>query len=209
MNQKSAEGVTEDRESLVTCKNTQGEEIRATLLRISRHLVAFEIYNTQLVLRLSEVLSEFRVLVDGQPAYLGRAVVSGVVQTGTVIVCEASLEDAWIDGAGFASLSDRDNLRNAFEVFMRQWEKSYRIVPEFKVLVADMHSYLSDMRLWLDQVELGVRSAPSGDRLQLERDIVSELAKPVVPAMNSLFEKFEALVETVPMEQRPAHHSYI
>jgi extracellular factor (EF) 3-hydroxypalmitic acid methyl ester biosynthesis protein len=54
-----------------------------------------------------------------------------------------------------------------------------------------------------------VRAAPSGDRLQLERQIVAELAKPVVPAMNSLFEKFEILIEQVPQDQRPAHHSYV
>jgi len=132
-----------------------------------------------------------------------------VVHTGTMLVCEATLEDAWIDPESFASLTDREHLRVAFESFMRQWEKTYRVNPEYKLLVADMHTYLSDMRLWLDQVELGVRAAPTGDRLQLEREIVSELSKPVVPAMNSLFGRFETLVESIPLEERPAHHSYI
>jgi len=209
MDRKPAEQSFKQEESLVTCQTTQGAEIRGTLLRISRHLAVFEIYNAQLVLRLSEVLKDFRVLVAGRPSYLGDAVLSSVVHTGTMLVCEVTLQDAWIEAESFASLTDREHLRAGFEDFMRQWEKSYRIDPQYKLLVADMHSYLSDMRLWLDQVELGVRAAPSGDRSQLEREIVSELAKPVVPAMNSLFQKFETLVEAIPAEDRPAHHSYI
>src|SRR5438309_1532039 len=209
MDRKPAEQILKEDESIVTCQTTQGTEIRGTLLRISRHLAVFEIYNTQLVLRLSEVLKDFRVLVAGRPSYLGRAVISSVVHTGTLLLCEATLEDAWIDAESFASLTDQEHLRVGFEGFMRQWEKTYRVDPQYKLLVADMHSYLSDMRLWLDQVELGVRAAPTGDRLQLEGEIVSELSKPVVPAMNSLFQKFEVLVESIPLEDRPAHHSYI
>ena len=209
MDRKAAEQLTDEKESLITCRTTQGVDLRASVVRISRHLAVFEIYNTQVVLRLSEVLSDFRVLLAGSPVYAGRAVISGIVHSGTVIVCEASLEEGWIESEVFASLADQDRLRAAFEGFMRQWEKVYRIMPEYKLLIADMHSYLSDMRLWLDQVELGVRAAPSGDRLQLEREAVAELSKPVIPAMNALFGKFESLVEGIAENERPAHHGYI
>jgi len=43
----------------------------------------------------------------------------------------------------------------------------------------------------------------------LERDAITELSKPVVPALNALFERFEDLAEQIPQEQQPAHHSYI
>jgi extracellular factor (EF) 3-hydroxypalmitic acid methyl ester biosynthesis protein len=209
MDSKAAEQLIEDGDSLITCQNHQGIEIRATLLRITRHLAVFEIYDHQLVLRLSEVLSDFRVLVSGRPVYLGRAVVTSIVHAGTLLVCEASLEDSWIETEAFVSLAEPTQLRNGFEGFMRQWEKTYRILPEYKLLIADMHSYLTDLRLWLDQVEMGVRSSPSGDRLQLEREAVTELAKPVIPALNALFGKFEHLAEQIPSEQQPPHHSYI
>ena len=208
MDRKAAE-VIENAETLVTCQNHQGFEIRATLVRITRHLAVFEIYNYQLILRLSEVLTDFRVLVNGRPVYLGRAVLTSVVHAGSLVVCEASLEDSWIDTDAFISLTEPEHLRTGFDAFMRQWEKTFRILPEYKLLVADMHTYLSDLRLWLDQVELGVRSAPSGDRLQLESDAVSALSKPIVPALNAFFERFESLVEQIPKDQQPAHHSYI
>src|SRR5437773_3160878 len=106
MDRKTAEQFIEDADTLVTCQNHQGFEIRATLVRITRHLAVFEIYNNQLVLRLSEVLSDFRVLVNGRPVYLGRAVVTNVVHAGTMLVCEATLEDSWIDTEAFLSLTE-------------------------------------------------------------------------------------------------------
>src|SRR6476469_9525116 len=127
MDRKAAEQLTDEKESLITCRTTQGVDLRASVVRISRHLAVFEIYNTQVVLRLSEVLSDFRVLLAGLPVYAGRAVISGIVYSGTVIVCEASLEEGWIESEVFASLADQDRLRAAFEGFMRQWEKVYRI----------------------------------------------------------------------------------
>src|SRR2546425_7745073 len=193
MDRKAAEQLIDNADTLVTCQNHQGFEIRATLVRITRHLAVFEIYNSQLVLRLSEVLSDFRVLVGGRPVYLGRAVVTSIVHAGTLLVCEASLEDSWIETEAFISLSEPAHLREGFESFMRQWEKTYRILPDYKLLIADMHSYLSDLRLWLDQVELGVRSAPSGDRLQFGREAIIELSKPVLPGLNALFGEFEDL----------------
>src|SRR5437899_3414442 len=98
VDRKPTEQIFKEDESLVTCQTIQGTEIRGTLLRISRHLAVFEVYNAQLVLRLSEVLKDFRVLVAGRPSYVGRAVISSVVHTGTMLLCEATLEDAWVDG---------------------------------------------------------------------------------------------------------------
>jgi extracellular factor (EF) 3-hydroxypalmitic acid methyl ester biosynthesis protein len=67
---------------------------------------------------------------------------------------------------------------------------------------------LTDVRLWLEQVELGIRSSPSGDRNKLEREAVQELAKSVVPAITSLFERFEAVSERVAEELQPAHQAF-
>ena len=85
----------------------------------------------------------------------------------------------------------------------------FKILPEFKLLIADLQMFLTDLRLWLEQVELGVRSTPTGDRRQLEKDLVQELAQPVVPALNALFEKFEQLAAEIPVAWQPVHHTYV
>ena len=51
-------------ESIVSCRNSQGVEIRATPVRMTRHLVVFEVYNPYSILQLSEVLQEFKIFIN-------------------------------------------------------------------------------------------------------------------------------------------------
>src|SRR5438093_8064374 len=88
---------SETTESLVSCQNSQGVELHATLLKLSRCQVAFEVYSPPGTVQLSEVLSEFRILIQGQPVYSGRAVVSNLISLGSVVVCEATLDEACLD----------------------------------------------------------------------------------------------------------------
>ena len=57
---------TKNDESIVSCRNSQGVEIRATPVRMTRHLVVFEVYNPYSILQLSEVLQEFKIFVNQQ-----------------------------------------------------------------------------------------------------------------------------------------------
>src|SRR5215218_9463299 len=88
---------TGEKNSFIVCRNSQGVEIRATPLRMTRYLVVFEVYNPYSILQLSEVLQEFKIIMNERMVYSGRAVVSNLVNTGIVLVCEATLDDQWID----------------------------------------------------------------------------------------------------------------
>jgi extracellular factor (EF) 3-hydroxypalmitic acid methyl ester biosynthesis protein len=197
------------KESTVTCRTHHGVEIRAPVARLSRHLVVFEVYNPAFVLQMSETLGDFKILLDGRAIYSGRAVIANLVHTGTTLVCEATLDEACLDTSALSVAGDPDRVRSGFEGFIRDWGKSYRIHPEFKVLIADMHNYMSDLRLWLEQVELGIRSKPAADQPGLERQILNELHRPIVPSLNGLFEKFEHLAAKVDPADKPAHRSFV
>jgi extracellular factor (EF) 3-hydroxypalmitic acid methyl ester biosynthesis protein len=95
-----------------------------------------------------------------------------------------------------------------FKDFIQEWQKLYRVMPEYKVALADLQTFLTDLRLWLEQVELGIRSSPSADRIQLEQDVAQQLAPSVVPAINSLFERFEAVSEHIETDLVPAHRAF-
>jgi extracellular factor (EF) 3-hydroxypalmitic acid methyl ester biosynthesis protein len=196
--------------SLVVCHASAGVELRGSLLRVTRYSVVFEVYNPHCVLRLSEVLSEFQIVVRDRTVYSGRAVVGNLLNAGLALVCEAVLEEAsWQDVDLASAMSGSGSLREQFAAFLTDWQKLYRIGAEYKLVIADMQNFFMDLRLWLDQVELGIRSVPSGDRLKLERRIADEIAEPVVPAINVLFEKFEHLALGLEEEVRPAHRSYM
>ena len=196
------------KDSLAAFMTSQGAELRGNLLRFTRHLVVLELYNPECVLQTSEVLSEFKIIWNDRTIYAGRAVVRSLMHTGLVTVCEATLDDSWLD-VDFSSSADLPaRLGGQFTEFIQEWQRLYRVAPDYKVVLADLQTFLTDVRLWLEQVELGIRSSPSGDRMKLEREAVHQLELSVVPAITSLFERFEVVSEQVEEELVPAHHAF-
>lgn len=192
----------------VICQTNQGLEIRATLLRLTRYLAVFEIYDSTMVLRTSEVLSDFKITINERAIYAGRAVVSNLVNAASTVVCEVRLDEASFTIASFSPSDAGALAKVGFESFLNQWQKVYRILPEFKVVVADMQTFLADLRLWLEQVELEIRSMPIGDRVEAEQQTVAELGASMVPAFNAMHERLEAISGGIEPELRPVHQNF-
>ena len=191
--------------SIALGTTSQGVEIRGTLVRLTRHVAVFEVYNPALVLRTSEVIENFKITVRDRTVYSGRAVVRNLVNAGLTLICEVNLNEG---SFSVLSLESPDaSMRENFAEFLGQWQTVYKVMPEFKVVLADMQTFLSELRLWLDQMELQIRSSPSGDRGEMERDAVREIGESMVPAFNNLHERLEELSGIIPEELRPAHQS--
>jgi extracellular factor (EF) 3-hydroxypalmitic acid methyl ester biosynthesis protein len=196
------------KDSLVLAQNSQGIEIHASLLRLTRYLAVFEIYNPNMVLHLSEVFEQFKIVIRDRTIYSGRAVLSSLVNTGAVIVCEVSLDEASFTITSFSPSETGVRLHDGFDEFLIDWQRNYKVLPEFKVVIADMQTFLSDLRLWLEQVELQIRSAPTGDRAGMERQTVQEIGQAMVPAFDALHERLEDLSARIEPELRPVHQNF-
>lgn len=199
---------TGEKDSFILARNSQGLEVRAGVLRLTRYLVVFEVYNPYSILQLSEVLSDFKIIINDRIMYSGRAVISNVVNTGIMLICEATLDDSWLDVDLFSSVTTPNRLREEFSQFVQEWHKIERIVPTFKAAVADLQTMLMDLRRWLEQVELGIRSEPGGDRAALERTVIAELEEPILPTVGSWFSRFDDISEKVEEEWRPVHRAF-
>ncbi len=200
---------TETRDSLIACRNSQGIEIRASLLRLARYSVVFEVYNPYSILQLSEVLNDFRIFIADRMVYSGRAVVSNMVNTGLIVICECTLEESWLDVDIFAPFNEKGKLQEEFSKFLSGWERFNNVNLNFKVVVADLQNLLTELQRWLEQVELGIRSTPSGSKQDLEREVIETLRVPILPTLNSLFEQFEEIAKGLPEDDHPIHRSYI
>jgi len=196
------------KESLVTFRSSQGLELRGSLLRLSRYQVAFEVYNPNGILSLSEVLSDFRIVIHERAVYCGRAVVASLVNAGTMVVCQANLEETNFSVSSFSPAAAETRVQNGFEEFLGQWQQVYKVRPDFKVVVADMQTFLMDLRLWLEQMELEIRSAPTGNRLELEQKAVAEIGAAMVPCFDAMHERLEALSEEIEGDLRPVHQNF-
>ena len=99
-------------------------------------------------------------------------------------------------------------LRQEFQGFFQEWQKSYLVAPEYKVAVADLQTFLHDLRGWLERVESGMSSASPAGRVQWETGLADELRAPVVAVLAGLFERFETASHAVAGELRPAHRAF-
>ena len=101
-------------------------------------------------------------LLDGRAIYWARGDRSRLVHTGTTLVCEATLDETCLDTSALFVAGDPARSGRALRTSCATWGKSYRIHPEFKVLIAAVPVHFRP-RLWLGPVELGIRSRPAGD----------------------------------------------
>ena len=191
----------------VTFHAGEGVWLRGIPLSINRHAVVFEMYNPQVTPHLSESLGEFKIIRQDKTVYAGHAVIRNIVDAGTKIVCEAALDEASWSQAAAAAASKAD-LRGDFSKFVSEWQKSFRVLPEYKLIIADLLTFLSDLRLWLDQIESGIRCAPVAQQPQLEIDAIEQLRAPVIASLNNMFEPFEILGDKIPKDLQASHRAY-
>lgn len=189
--------------SSVVCKTGNGTELHSTLLRFSRRQVVVEIYDPHIVLRMSEVLEEVKICVNGRQLYSGKAVIRNLVNTGSTMICEATLEETWSD----EDFLPGENAAENFREFFRKWQTHYKVSPEYKILIADIQTFLIDLRLWLEHVELKMDSGEN--RLQFERKTIAELAPSVIKVIDNFFGKFETMFNNLEESTRPLHRAYM
>src|ERR1041385_1804119 len=111
-------GNGEAKETLVMGRTSQGVEIHATVVRLSRYAAVFEIYNLALVLRTSEGIENFKIVVQERTLYFGKAVIRSLINVGPSLVCEATVtENSWRD-VQFGSETVNNGLAAEFQQFV-------------------------------------------------------------------------------------------
>ncbi len=206
---------SESSQSVITCRNSQGTELTANLLRIKRYSVVFEVYNPYSILQLSEVLSDFRIMASRRLLYHGKAVVSNLLNTGIVLVCEAMLDEGWVEVdflssvAGSATPGGSNDLPGQFAGFMSEWRSANKVQDPFKLVVADLASMLSGVQHWLTGVDVGIRTTVTRRRDDLEREIFSGIEGRVVEEILPSMERFEEVSLEVSEAEVAVHKAYV
>ena len=196
-------------ESTVTFKNALGSKVRCTLLRISRHTAVVEIYNSSATPLLSEALDGFKIILQGRKVYSQRAIVSKIVDVGSKTICEVALDEAgWQHRDPRLLAKEEGPAIDEFNCFIHEWQKLYKLSSEFKLTVLDLQHFLYELRLWLDQIEAGIRSLPQEQQLEVESEISGKLRTSINPILSKLFERFEIASTKVSQDAVPEHRMF-
>jgi len=186
----------------------EGVELRASLGKLTPYAATFDAGHLPTALRTSEVLNNFKITAGNRVVYLGRAVVSNMIHTDASFFCEAKLDSLGAETAFFLPFPEStSNLQEAYHEFFRNWQNSYRISAEFKVLITDVLAYLTSVRQWLEGLEFGLKA--QGNRWEQERAIMDVIAPQVIDAFNRQHERFEDMVYALPPDARMAHQDFV
>jgi extracellular factor (EF) 3-hydroxypalmitic acid methyl ester biosynthesis protein len=191
----------------VVFQTAEGVTLHGTPVHLDRHAVILELYNPSIAPQLSETLGNFKIFFQDRIVYAGRAVISNVVDAGVKTVCDATLDESNWTGLDFSAIPADGQVAQEFKNFLGEWQKLYNVSPAFKVIIADMHTFLTDLRLWLEQVELGISAAPA-NRSTLEEKIAKELAPAILPILTNFFEKFESNLLGLDSELLPEYQTF-
>lgn len=194
---------------VITCRNSQGIALTANLLRIKRYSVVFELYNPYSILQLSEVLSEFRIMASRRVVFDGKAVVSSLLHTGIVLVCEVALDDGWVEVDFLSNAGGSGDLASQFHEFMNEWKTGNQVQDPFKLTVADMSGTLSGIQQWMTSVDAGIRSTVTRRRDELEREVFGGVEQRIFEEVMPTMEKFEQIARQIPPEEAAVHKSYV
>jgi extracellular factor (EF) 3-hydroxypalmitic acid methyl ester biosynthesis protein len=198
------------REAHVVFQTGEAVELQGPVKHFTRQSAIFELYGEAVSLRTSESLAGFQINAAGRAIYCGSAIISNLVDNSSKLICEVALEKThWVPDADFLdALRTGSGVREEFDKFEREWQKLYAVSTDFKVAVADMQTYLQDLQLWLNEVEIGFHDLAPREREKAGRDFITQIGERAMRSLAALFEKFEKLASAVEPQSRAAHSQY-
>lgn len=180
----------------ITFKNSQGISARGVLLKSSQNHIVFETYNPYSVVQLSEVLDNVKICRFRETVYVGKAVVSNLINTGLLLIVSATLVDPWIEDLKPSQIVHAtDEARK----FVADWQQTdLGVFPEYKLSVNRIRSFLTDVNRWVRQFD-----TVNGN------NIVNEVSEPILPGLTNLFIDFENKAKKVEPSQIGIHKRYV
>jgi extracellular factor (EF) 3-hydroxypalmitic acid methyl ester biosynthesis protein len=190
--------------SEVTFSTADGMQ-RGRVLRVGRHVAVFELFNPFFLPKVSDALDACKIILQGETVYSGRAVVRKIVSDGLTLTCEISLDESVWQPLGAANAA---NALAGYADLLREWQKMQLVGHDYKIAVADQQTYLGDLKLWLEKIELQIQAAPAAERAGLQNEIEQTLRPQVIAALHNLFEMFETVSDRIAPDHETAHHAY-
>jgi len=190
-------------ENRIVASFESGLQVEAKVLRLNNSLVHAEIYDAIPRLAVGDKVASLQVWVGDDLGYDGAATLTNIIATGVARICEFALEEQWTTDLS----AGQKGLQVATQRFLARWEATHEISPEFKLAVAHGTAFITEMRAWLEGMELSWRQAQAG-RDGSKRQMCEQLLEQVTPALNEAFTSFEKEAGKVSEEQTGLYAEY-
>ena len=190
---------------MVGFRNAEGESARGTIINLQRKSLVMEVYNPYSIVQVSEVLGELTVRFGSNIAYLGKAVVISLVNTGLTAIVSVTLIDEWRELNDVVVVPGA--VRAEAQAFVQDWANRFQIRRDYQIVVNETRAYLADVSRWIEQVDLS-ESLPKVDG-QLRTDVFYELAVPLMEKMKFYFDALNGEASLIENELASTHRSFV
>lgn len=189
---------------MVSFRNSQSELVRATILNLQRKSLVMEVYNPYSIVQISEVLLDLTIRLRSRNAYVGKAVVISIMNTGLTAIVSVTLIDEWRELSNVVVVPG--SVGEEARAFVMHWEERFLIRRDYQIVVNEMRAFLSDVSHWVEQVDLS-ESLPKEDG-RLRKDIFFELAEPLMRKTRYYFTLLNGEAAKVDPEHASAHRAF-
>lgn len=184
-----------------------GLPVKACVKELRLDSIAFELIAAEKVCELADVLKNVEVTVGGKLAYEGELLVTAAAPVGLRLICEAKLAGKWqLDS--FRTDDFFNNISEHLEQHTVRWAAEQEIVPEFRMVVADLETYLSGLENWCEQVECGGLKG-SEERQKREAEVLQKLGPIVSLEIESHFADYERVTAGLEEGVRRVHRAHL
>jgi extracellular factor (EF) 3-hydroxypalmitic acid methyl ester biosynthesis protein len=190
---------------VVSFLNAQGEAVRGTIVTLQRKALVMEVYNPHSIVQVSEVMNALSIRVGASDAYVGKAVVISLVNTGLTAVVSLRLIDEWRE-LTMVELPPAAVGRAALD-FVRDWDERFRIRRDYQIAVNETRSYLAEVARWVEQVDLSA-ALPKDQDGRLRRDVFDQLSAPLTARIRRYLDDINGEAAQVSEEQAVVHRAF-
>jgi extracellular factor (EF) 3-hydroxypalmitic acid methyl ester biosynthesis protein len=180
------------------------------LKNISPYGLAFELGHSdngpKLVLRLSDTIEHFQVLIAGEAIYHGKVTVANLRTVNDKVVVGVSFWDKSVDIQQV--LNQQPGATKQADEWGAILSKIGKVQPAFKALVADKRYFLEQVKAVLDEEERKANDQGMAHKKLIEKAILMRFEQPVFVCLDQIMRGFSKLVSHFNEEEHAYHREY-
>ncbi len=200
------------KENYIETTTPKAVPFRANILRLNPRAIVCEIFAPKLDLQVGDVLTNCKIVLGSPSYFIGKAVVTELVNTGILLVAELALEKEWQRPAEeapvAASSAPADVESIASAVSAELTDLLSEIDTPFRDAVDQFDLLLQEIKNTLERFELRLRPTKGAQRARAEQAVIDSLSSHVIPAMSRLSDRFSDAISDAPPSREEDYRTY-
>jgi extracellular factor (EF) 3-hydroxypalmitic acid methyl ester biosynthesis protein len=204
----AADEIIKNISKLISFTDSDGNSVNGTILNFSKYGAAFELEDTELILRISDIIENFKIIISDEVVYSGRVTVVNLQDKGNKILVGVSLFQAWLDVDKIFHLKRKADIEREMSTFVTSLSSTDKIAPMFKVEVSDLRYFLEGLKRRLDNEEANIRKESLEQQKIMEKYILETIEKLARTDISRSLETINKIVKDLPQEAHPIYKKY-